>query len=715
MKTTDVIKFFENLTIEEIRTGQFLQYTDRDIVDSLDHFHNTGDTPRFVALIEAVLHSPEHTPDMVGYDELYLDAIAHIVPFRTPEDNIALSYARLAYAVQHGYTWETHNAWYGLILEYLAAETSGKIEIGLHLVQRYIRSANPKIEQITEIIQFLIEEPTTKAIAEALLDSIHEKVRALNDPERLAFWAAEIVELQDAARGADDTGPTINPTILDDLADAIAAMPTDEPEELEDITFASHSPIDRLADLSPGMLSDEVLAQAEVVVPELIYLALAPSVSKTSAADQAVVHLQYLWRERLLPLEELAPWLEKAQGNWRLFLSDRICKVGFLLPDELKALAANVQANSFVRGDAVEVLIEITRRLPDLTEDVKSFIRYLLTRPESRQIPTEEFFITKVIAALLDAPEDWKELQPEVESAFRNDIVDPEIILVEDVEDEWHVHLDAPRLPQRSDGEYVLLKCKKCGRARYHFVKNILLDLGSLDKISEGETLKYDPFIMDHEIVCPKCGARDAYEVSPLQSFRLFSLAFADDQPADKNNPLFLLSEIAKKSGSKLRIRKAYSAGLNEEKIHPLELRDRYLTRTWRGPQNPQNYLAMANIYKNLFRDEQALEMARKAYELGPNDVEIILLRAMAEHDAGDKEIARKLYQKVIEMVVPSHRSSSIETMAIAREGLRNLKRGQPSPWALGVRDVIKEKPQRKKSTLRRPLRKKKKRKKRKR
>jgi len=392
--------------------------------------------------------------------------------------------------------------------------------------------------------------------------------------------------------------------------------------------------------------------------------------------------------------------------------------VGLLTPDELKTLALDDDVNVLLREDAVDALIEIAQRAPEIREDVVTLARHLLTRPESRERPEEETLTAGVIVGVVKAG--WKALLPEIEDAFRDDVVEPLGLLPRDIEQKWGVRMDVPDpAPPRSGGEYLPLRCKRCGRTRLHFVRRVLLDEGTMDKVIVDQPVKYSPFVMDHEIVCPKCGARDDYEVDVLQKIQLVALAYPDMKlSTDDVEPIpALIYQTLISLGSEIQVYPTRFAGMDKSEVHPLELRDRYLQRIRQNPQNPDNYVALANIYKNLFRDDQALEAMRQAYELAPRRPDIMLRLAMAEHDAGDRTVARRLYSRIIDEA-DSYRPRAlggrdIQVLQTARAGLMALRKGEPSPWIPASLAAKKERKQSRRS--RPPSRRKRKKKKRKR
>ena len=692
MKTipmSTIVNHFKTLPPETIRSQTYLQYTDSQLLDAADEFL-PKDGQRYVAILETLLHSPEHSVDLLDYGNVYLEVIGTIVPFRGVRDNAATCYAWFGYGVQHNYPYDIFESARVLVLEYMSRGEVDALETGLRILVRFSRAFFPVLGWAASTLGYLNEQPSTVELGNRIFDLLLNRARENHWDEAIEVLSKYVEIDADVSQKNLD----VDPDLVDEVVDVVSKLLIDEPQPGW-VTFTVQPSLAAL--LSPESAKNEAPPQPEEAVLELIYLALSPTtMDHAPEADQALRVLQQWFRDETLPLQELAPWLEKAQGDWHAFLSNKMCKVGFLTPEELKELATNPGVSVFLRGDAVETLVDLALRNPALEPDVKTFIRYLLTRPESRENAEEEMFLSLIISDLLDT--DWLVLLPEIEAAFRDDAVAPDMVRPDDVLDAWDVSLDVPSvMPPREGGEYILLRCTNCGRERYHFVHKVLLDLETFDQQAKGFPVKYDPFIMDHEIVCPKCGARDAYEVSDLYTTKLFALAFPDLEPStdteDEDDLLTaLLIKAVHSSESELEVYPLRTGTRDGKAIHPLALRDRYLQNIKKNPTDPANYVALANIYKNIFRENEALSMARKAHDLAPQNLNIILLRAMAEHDAGDRQMARQLYGQVIENVVRTRWGwwrDDYDLAATAREGLQALKRGKPSPWAEGARESV--------------------------
>ena len=712
------LRTFEKLSVQEIRQRKFMQFNDDELLDIAGELYSV-DQEKYVAILEVILHSIDHSYELIEYGELYMEVINLIVPFRTNRDNVALAYAWFAYAARHGYRLDIILAWRSVIFEFLTDETVDGVTAGLEALSRYLRTLIVDANDVSDLLHSLFWQKCTLDVGEKLVRRIIAAAEVRGDFIVEDFWREALeVYLEDVEEENDGKDLIqVNEALLDFIAAEVAALPLDIDEETS-FVFKLQYPVARLFDdiEDEEAWLEEIIPRAPWLLPELIYLALWPKIEDTDAADRAVDALRRLWQHQAAPMDELAPWLQKAQGDWRAYLSDEICKVGFLTPEELKQVAADTSVEIALRIGAIEVLLEIVERKPELRSEMEPFFRHLLTRPESREIYEEEEFLGGFITTLLDYPE-WIILAPEIEIAFVDDVVDPEAVSPEDVEQAWQISLNAPRLGSPPEGmEYLPLRCKQCGSTRFHAVKNILIDLGTMDKSIKGKPVKYSPFIMDTEIVCPRCGARDAYEVSQLFQMKLMAQAFPDvEMPEAEGEATFSFFSILQDIDSPLQISKARMADSEGVEIHPLELRDRYLQLIKQNPRNASYYVRLANVYKNIGRDVDALEVMRRVRKVTPDDLEVLLLAAMAEHDAGDKEVAKELYSRIIDDVIrtggfrPSR--EEIEISGTARDGLNRLRKGKVSPWAEGARASIpRPKPKRRFGIPRRKKKKKRKR-----
>jgi hypothetical protein len=373
---------------------------------------------------------------------------------------------------------------------------------------------------------------------------------------------------------------------------------------------------------------------------------------------------------------ELRIWLERAEGNWQDELLSRLMgKVGGYTSDELERFAADRRYDESIRSMALTALTERAQKVPELRPRVVSFFAEMLQRPEAAEASEEEFN-GALIMEILDL--DARELYPQVKAAFDEDRVPPMLVGLAEVHEEW----DLEPIQQESIPDDVLflhLECTACGRVRPHTTRYLLINQDDPDSDRESRQTRFDSCILDHEVVCPKCGARDRYKLTPQASFAVFA-------PRDPKMLLAMISGNPPKSPPKLRpnvyMMRAAAFG---RPMHPLEALEEYRWRTAMKPGDADLRLGYAKVLRTLFRYEQALEEFRFALDLAPNDPEALITAAMAEHDLGDPEAARRCYQRILELELgESHHPDELEISdygLAAAQGLEALTRGEASDW----------------------------------
>ena len=431
-------------------------------------------------------------------------------------------------------------------------------------------------------------------------------------------------------------------------------------------------------------LETEILTQGKVLIPELIRLAFDEELPDSGAPAHAVRLLRQMRDAQAAELGELSDWLDRANGDWRNeLLTRRFTKIGGYTTSELEAIVADVQANTTTRTSASEALAERVKRLPALRTRFIAFIRKMLTRPEA-DTAGEETIVGFLISDALH--HEARELYPEIARAFVEDRVDTKVISPLSVQRRWGL-LPAPEPKRRDDGIYLRLRCTACDRIREHFVQNIILDLNTLEQQKDEKPVVYDPYIMDREIVCPKCGAVDHYAMTPNAHLALFVSANKLD------NLTALLA--GKMSASDLppnpRLHPFRSTVFGQP-MHPLAGLEEYRRRIAANPKDARLFMRMGTLLRTLYRNSSALDAHRHAYMLNPNDAEIALVRGFNEHDFGDQSLAKEMYERVLTLELKGKGTWGIaqpDTFAgAAAEGLNLLKRHQPSAWALPAHDL---------------------------
>ena len=116
-----------------------------------------------------------------------------------------------------------------------------------------------------------------------------------------------------------------------------------------------------------------------------------------------------------------------------------------------------------------------------------------------------------VIGHLVDLK--TEEALPAIERAYREDRVDQSFIGLDRVRESFGLEVPPASPPV---GICLDLRCTACRYTRRHDVAKIYYDLGTVDRQKNGQSTRYDPWIIPQRIICPKCGAVNQYELDGL-------------------------------------------------------------------------------------------------------------------------------------------------------------------------------------------------------
>jgi tetratricopeptide (TPR) repeat protein len=683
MSTSSIVKQLDALTRDQILAIRPGSWSDLDLLEPLKHFEKEKkDRDRAMAVAELILRSPQ--VGNVDYLMLYLDVTGY---YRWKHDfPAALRWAHslIAFSEQHGGDLNRANHIRDLAETYLQA---GDLDTGLALFTR-LAQASPGDIWSYNSLGFGLPRAGLPRLALEVLDYALKLV-AKNDPEHLKKQLADQRrKVEETLSSAPDRTGDISPDVLAGFRAALLqpVLPRRKRSTRHGYTASYLSPIARLLDSGPAgdaTIEAEILTQGKVLIPELIRLAFDEEMPADGAPAHAVRLLRQLRGAQAAELGELSAWLDRANGDWRNELLTRRCaKIGGYTTSELEAIVADTQSDTFTRTSALEAVAERVERLPALRERVVTFMRTMLTRPEA-DTAGEEMIVGFLIGDALDL--DARELYPEIERAFVEDRVDTSIISPLDVQHHWG-QLPAPEPEhQRRDGMYMRLRCAACDRVREHFVQNVLLDLNTIEQQETGQPVDYCPYIMDHEIVCPKCGAVDRYDMTPGAHTAMLVLA----NKMDDLVALFAGEKTAADLPPNPRVH-PFRSSVFQQPMHPLAGLEEYRRRIAAHPKDAKLYMRMGTLLRTLYRHSAALESHRQAYALNPNDAEIALVCAMSEHDFGDRAVAKTMYERVLTLELKGSPWGIVrsDTFAgAAMEGLDLLKKHQPSPWALPAYD----------------------------
>ena len=683
MSKPSLIKQFDALTREQILALRPGAWGDEDLLEVLKYFESEiKDRHRAMAVAELILHSPQMAS--VDYYEPYLDVIGY---YRWEGDfpaALSWAYALVTFCEQHEHGPNRANNIRDLAETYLEA---GDLETGLALFTRLAQASPGDIWNYNSL-GFVLPGAGLPGLALEVLDRALT-LSAENDPEILKKQLTDQRREIEAELGK--TPDRSGEVSADVLADFIAALlppisPTRRKTNKHEEATPYLPPITRLISVGAAddeMLEGEILAHGKVLIPELIRLAFDEELPVDGAPARAVGLLRKLRDAKAAELGELSAWLDQASGDWRNeLLTEHLSKIGGCSTAELETILADVQAEISTRINASEDLEGRVKSLPDLRERYIAFIRTMLTRPEA-DTAGEEMIVGFLISDALHL--EARELYPEIERAFVEDRVDMKVVSPQSVQDRWGL-LPMPEPDHRFDGMYLRLRCTECNRIREHFVQNVLLELNSLAEQKDDKPVAYDPYIMDHEIVCPKCGAVDRYAMTPMAHLALLVIP----NKVDDLTALF----SGKKSTSDLppnpRVH-PFRSTVFGRMMHPLAGLEEYRRRIAANPMDARQYMRMGTLLRTLYRYPAALEAHRQAYALNPNDAEIALVLGFSEHDFGDQSAAKKMYERVLTLELKEKGTWGIvrsDTFAgAAMDGLELLKHHQPSDWALPAFD----------------------------
>jgi hypothetical protein len=661
---------FQRMSLEEIQNQPPGKWSSADLLDVLGELSDAERNEETWARVRAVrwliLHDP-YASDMVDYDTLYLDQALGLAD-RDADAAIATAYAGLAYNLQRD---ERGNAKSWLIeiaeLFTMAADTS----VGIAQFARILRG-EPTTPHYYYRLVYSLQEAELYALAQEALVTILAALPEDADEGDVYELQRQQTEAEESgwAEHADDLS-AVDPQSLADLRAAFARTRAKQADGTEYLP-----PIRGLLDMPAAAVNEtyrEILAQGNVLIPELLYLAWDDTLYDTPAPGHALELLRRLRQAQPAHFVEIDHWLDQAKGDWRDLLYEDFGLVGGYTSAGLRGWATNAGCDWALRSGATDALAERAKRHPEERAEVVAFLTELLNRPGADATVEEETFTATVIGDLCDLGA--TEVYPAIQAAFQSDRVDLMMLDLDYVQERLGLPRTAP--PPREDGLTLNLTCKRCGRARPHFVQHVTQDIGTQRRKAEGQLVRYDSYVMDREIICPKCGAKDSYELRGIDALRLMI-------PLEEESYLALVKgETDRPLFGPGRFLSRFHSTVFERSMHPLEGLAEYRRRIQRDPTNADLRLRMSLLLRTLHRFDESLEAVRGAYDIRPTDPEVLTFRAFAEHDFGDRAIAEKLYNDALPLLQRlMHRSEQMADLAgLAADSLVALEEGGPSAW----------------------------------
>ena len=514
-KTLETLK---NLTSEELTRLPVGVHDDYDLLQLADTFDEEDeDQERIAAVWELILRSP-FVDEMIDYATIYQSLINFYDDQNQWEKALHWSVANIAYNEQHNpeNVELILDSWVELARIYLEA---GQLEDALQLFVRLLERKPGKF-WIYYTMMGALDLIGLKRLA---VETGEQALLYLNESD--AEIESEDIEseideirasvLEDSSEPAD-----ISPETLAALRAAWSAE-EGENENDEDFELDHIPPVNRLIEMEDAAndaVEKEILRLGRVVIPELIHLGMDEDLAQASAAPLRAARLLARMRAGgAVELNALAFWLDRLPGEGEyMWLGTQIDKIGGSTIAELEAAARDGDKSIEWRDRAVSELVARVEQDASLRERVIDLIQDLLNR-ENQDQAEEETLNGFLIANALDL--DAREILPDLEKAFDEDRVDPMIIDRYGIYEE--LELPAPERPAlRTDGFYLRLECANCGRTRQHFTRFVILDQTELPEgVEEREIV-----VMDHEIICPKCGSKDQYKLPGFEMIQILNL-----------------------------------------------------------------------------------------------------------------------------------------------------------------------------------------------
>ncbi len=668
----NLTKHFETLSVQAIQNERPGDVGDFELLDVIQRFQSNKDPARTIATFELLLRSAEIS-ESVNYYSLYFDLAEELKSRKEFSCAAAWLQAAIAYDEQHKEGDNRSILRRDLASVYLAA---ADFDTALAIHTRSLLS-EPDDVWIHNTVALDLSNCGLASLAVEVLERGLKVVRVENKEQLRSQFEKMCDEAKAKLAKEKNRISEISPQVLQAFRDALSLK-----KGAAGGYAAYHAPLDQLitaTDAQFQALMPEILQHGKVFAPDLIRMANEMGLANGPAVGRALTLLHQIAMSLPVEFRELKHWVEEADTDWQHTLgSSKIGKVGGFTNAGLELFASDTKFNTYMRNNAAEALLE---RMKDETapdEHVIAFLRRLLTRSEAYESAEEETFVTFLICTIADYK--VNELYPEIEQVFREDRADVQITDLAQIQKDMGMTVTESSDSLREDGLNLPVKCKVCGRERMQFVKFVTIDTGTIERKAAGKKEKYDEHVMDREIICPKCGACDQFELTPMASLLLYI-------PTGEEGMKSLLGLLRGKKETKKpvlnpRIQRIQSV-IMDKPMNPLEGIDRYRELIAKEPNNADNYVRLGNILRVIHRHPQALEAFRKSYELNRTDPDCALSYAMAEHDFGDRLRAKELYVEFLVFATgnPFSRHDIVESAQIARQGLEALEKKQGSPW----------------------------------
>lgn len=443
------IEHFRKLSRGKILKLQPEAWGNYELLEVAEYFSDKGEQDKEAAVIELILCSPENN-ETVDYAELYTHLVEYYCRKKDYSPALKWALAIISYEEQHG-VYELNRANNNRTLAEIYLH-SGDLNSGLALFARQLELDTEDIYTYNAL-GFVLQA----AGLNDLLVEVMEHALNLLDEDKEGLLEQFTDFLRDAvekSKKGKSKLRKVDPKVLENFRRALD-LPISERSKVQQESVYQ-PPMDRLIQIQgedTDLLHAKILANGKVLLPDLIRLVFDRNIPESHPAMRAL-HLLRELRDRQIPeLEALSNLVNRNVENWRdELLTSKFGKIGGYTTNEIKAFAVNPDFFIFLRVTALEALAERAGILPKQRDDIVDFMHQMLTRPEVDSA-TEETISGFVVVNIMDL--NARKLYPDIKKAFENEMINPIIIGLDDVQKEWGMPRDAPH--EISENEFRLL------------------------------------------------------------------------------------------------------------------------------------------------------------------------------------------------------------------------------------------------------------------
>jgi len=631
----DVKKKFKELSvadIEKIRGGVYSDHIVLSLLDELTEKPSEDTLQRRLALTKLVCRSPQVDP-LFAYDQIILDLLYDSVD--SGQGEALLYYALFAwmYFIKQGIGLD--------LMDFLNIARGflyqGRVDVFVAFLRRLLKDSHLLDYHLTTLIEDFAR--LNELDLARHLDAVGKQ--AISDD-----WSE--INLADYVT-VEFPHAFLEGGVRQDIRDLIT------PENLTQEENEDHPPalLDR-SELIEALSSKPSDQDLLLWVPDMLNIVLGDQYLIDETDDVIIKALGSIQSSMLPEFSLLGDILKADQEPVFTFTHlGKACGYHF---SSLVDMATDAALSPDVRLDVAEALMKTLELAPEHRMEVLEILTKLMNTPETVD-GAAELIVTGIVADLLDT--DLYEMKPAVVKAFEEDKVSPEMVRPNSFTGKWHL----PELEEKLAGgvRTVLLECRQCGLTREYAVDYVLVMHMEMTDWSS------DSIIFDHPITCKKCGARESYKLSPFSVIQLFPVIFmpedADDLTRGIDQTVYIIPN---------------PENLFFDGYSPV-IFDEVRRKVVAQGVNDLDALAQGEYYRVIGKFKESLSAFRKAHCEDPKNRLAALALAMAEHDYGDRDRAKALYDQAL--YTGGIALSQDRVNDVAAQGLSALEEGQGSPY----------------------------------